>query len=95
LGACAQVVNDEVISDLAYEVPYRQGKYRLVQTKIGIKPIFGAGNTFWDKELLESVDLNGLNLAIQSEKPGEPNYDSEQKLKEIAKEQGWIIQDFS
>lgn len=79
-------------NQLVHEVPFRAGKARLVQQKIQTSPLFSAGNTFWDYELL--LSSQDLALAITSEKPGEANHGSEQKLQKIAQEKQWLRESF-
>lgn len=87
------LVKDGVLTDvLEHEVPYRAGKARLYEKIIGSKPIFAAGNTYWDKEMLQLA--TSLQLAIHSEEKGEPNYDSEQKMYRLAQTNGWLTQRF-
>lgn len=74
-------------------VPYRAGKSQLVKKLIETAPLFGVGNTYWDKELIETA--SELGLTISSENPDEVNYESEQKLRELAEQKGWLVQRFS
>lgn len=87
------LVEQGVLTDkLKHEVPYRAGKARLIEKLIGEKPLFAAGNTYWDKEMMN--ESRGLCLAIASEQEGEPNFDSEQKLQSLARSSQWLSQCF-
>lgn len=86
-------VNKGVLTDVIDGVvPYRAGKSVMVEKIIKDQPLFAAGNTYWDKELV--CTSRELGLAINSEHPGEPNYESEQKLQQLAKERQWLSQRF-
>lgn len=92
IGTNVVVENGVLTERLQNEVPYRAGKARLIEKIIGTEPLFAAGNTFWDKEMLTMA--RGLSLAICSEGQHEPNFESEQKLQNIARENGWLRQQF-
>lgn len=89
----AVTVNGGILTDqIDGVVPYRGGKTVMVDSVIKQRPLFAAGNTYWDKELICTATT--LGLSIHSEHPGEPNYDSEQKLQELAREKNWLSQRF-
>jgi hypothetical protein len=92
LGTTVEVENGVLTDRLKGVVPYRAGKARLVSEAIGCRPLLAAGNTFWDKELVDTA--TELGLTIQSDVQGGPNYDSEQKLARLAASNGWLIQRF-
>lgn len=83
--------------ELAYPVPYRHMKMELVNKIIGDPPLFAAGNTFWDKELLSMA--TEMTLSINSEDQDGPNYKAEQDLRQLAdsmagKTPQWLTQRF-
>lgn len=87
------IVKDGVLTEeLEHEVPYRAGKARLIEKLIGAQPHFVAGNTYWDKEMMQLAA--DLALAIHSEDEGEPNHESEQKLRKLAESSDWLVQRF-
>lgn len=67
---------------LAHSVPYRKAKVELIRARIGADPLFAAGNTIWDKDMLQLA--REFVLAVHSEKDGEPGFESEQKLRSFA-----------
>ncbi|MGE4231913.1 MAG: HAD family hydrolase [Bacteriovoracia bacterium] len=96
IGASVSVIDGVLTSSLEHPVPYREEKAKLIKRFIGSKNTqgnlsFGAGNTYWDKEM---VELAKMKLAVCSEHPGEPNYGSEQELQKLANSQGWLQQRF-
>jgi phosphoserine phosphatase len=92
VGSAVSVVSGKLTGDLAHEVPYRAGKFRLIERFIQTAPLFAAGNTLWDRELMSAS--KGIALAICSENESEPNYKSEQQLQDLARERGWLSQRF-
>ena len=91
-GSSVAVRNGVLTGAVDYDIPYREGKARLIASHLKDSPLFGAGNTYWDKELIQTS--TELGLAVYSEHQGEVNYESEQKLQELAKKQGWLSQRF-
>lgn len=62
LGVRSVVRNDTVTKELVYPVPQDEGKAEVIQTFIKAKPLFAAGNSRGDMEMMnESV---GLKLII-------------------------------
>jgi phosphoserine phosphatase len=86
------VVEKGRLTDKVEQVPYRAAKAKLIQSVIGQKPSFAAGNTYWDKEMM--VIATELALAIHSENKGEPNFESEQRLQKLARANKWLSQRF-
>ncbi|MEW6056907.1 MAG: haloacid dehalogenase-like hydrolase [Bdellovibrionota bacterium] len=92
IGSAVTVENGRLTDKIARRIPYRDGKALLVDEVIGTRPLFAAGNTYWDKELLFTA--TELVLAVNSESEHEVNFASEQRLKEIAVERKWLVQGF-
>lgn len=93
IGTSVDVENGVLTDRIEHGIiPYRGGKVQLMEKKIKQTPIFAGGNTYWDKEMMTTA--TELALAIHSEHRGEPNFESEQKLFEHAKSQGWLTQKF-
>jgi phosphoserine phosphatase len=92
LGSSVEVENGVLTDRIEGLVPYRASKAKLIETIIGKKPLFAAGNTFWDKEMLATA--SEMALAIASENDGEPNHGSEQKLRRHAESVKWLVQRF-
>ena len=89
----AVTVKDGVLTEkIDGVVPYQGGKTIMVDSVIKQRPLLAAGNTFWDKELV--CTATELGLTIHSEHPGEPNYESERKLQDLARERNWLSQRF-
>lgn len=89
------VVQEDVITDQCDgPITYREGKIQgLLQASSGIRPIFCAGNTMGDEQLL--LSSAGLRLAVQSKNDGGELFKTEQELQKLAKSQGWLTADFS
>lgn len=92
IGSAVTVENGVLTSTIDGVVPYRAGKTVMIESRIKGQPLLAAGNTYWDKELV--CTTKELGLAIHSEHEGEPNYESEQKLQQLAKERNWLTQRF-
>ena len=98
IAVTTKVSNGVLTDELAYPVPYRHVKMELVNKIIGEAPLFAAGNTFWDKELLSTA--TEMTLSISSEAPGGPNYKAEQDLRQLAESMAtrklpeWLAQKF-
>lgn len=92
IGTAVTVEKGVLTNTIDGVVPYRAGKTVMVESRIKDQPLFAAGNTYWDKELV--CTASELGLAINSENNGEPNFESEQKLQQLAKERGWLTQRF-
>lgn len=92
IGASVQVIGGKLTSELAHPVPYRDQKAVLIEKYIQVDPLFAAGNTYWDRELIATS--KDLKLAVWSEKQGEINYGSEQELQKLAMAQNWLQQGF-
>lgn len=92
IAASVHVQDGVLTSNLIEPFPYREGKVAQIKRHIKDTPLFGAGNTYWDKDMLSIC--KGLILGVHSEKSGEPNYDSEQKLKAWVTAAGGLTQKF-
>ncbi|MBI3543299.1 MAG: haloacid dehalogenase-like hydrolase, partial [Deltaproteobacteria bacterium] len=90
IGTSVLVKGGVLTTELEHEVPYRAGKARLIEKIIGVDPLFAAGNTYWDKEMLTLA--TELALAVHSEERGEPNHESEQRLQRLAETNKWLSQ---
>ena len=75
------VVKDGVLVSLAQTVTYREGKVEAIKELIGKKPVFVAGDSYTDWEMLAYCD--GVSLLLDRGK---------QDLVEYGKEHGWLIQ---
>ncbi len=94
------IVEGGVLTDqLVTPLPFRDGKAILIKSKIGVAPLFVAGNTIWDREMMEMA--TEMTLSISSESVESTNFESEQKLLEFAQEKNkankkipWLVQKF-
>ena len=75
------VVKDGVLVSLAETVTYREGKVEAIKKFIGKMPVFVAGDSYTDWEMLDYCD--GVSLLLDRGK---------QDLVEYGKEHGWLIQ---
>ena len=85
-------LNNGILTNRIEQLPFRETKVNYMQKIIGESPLFAAGNTFWDKDMLYTA--TELVLAVCSEDSTGPNFESEQKLKELAIKENWLIQKF-
>lgn len=72
------------------------GKPRLIQSVIGKKPVFAAGNSNGDQHMLQYTALSGgmSVLVHHTDEEREFAYDSHtEKVMPLAKEEGWIVVD--
>lgn len=93
IGFAAEVDMKGCLTDkLIQPLPYRAGKAEAIKKRIGVMPLFAAGNTRWDQEMLALS--TELCLAVSSEKKGEPNFESEQELLKMAQAKKWLVQEF-
>ncbi len=99
IGVSAIVAEGVLTEQLVTPLPYRDGKAKQIASRIGVAPLFAAGNTYWDKEMLETA--TEMALCISSEGIDGHNYDSESKLKALATEKNssgsktlWLAQRF-
>lgn len=92
LGSAVKVQQGILTASIERKIPYRETKKQLIEEVIKVQPLFAAGNTYWDKEMLETAQLGAL--AICSEKPGEVNYEAEQKLQNLAQTRNWLRHSF-
>lgn len=74
-------------------ITYKNGKVAaLLQASQGESPLLACGNTTGDLPLLESA--RGIRMAVGSQPPGTPLFNSENELRTIAVQQGWYTHDF-
>ncbi len=82
VGVSVEVVNGILTDKIVTPISYREGKVEVIKKRIGIEPLLVAGNTLWDKDMLEMA--TEVSLVIHSEKEDEPNYQSEKELADYA-----------
>lgn len=62
LGADFKVDRNERISSLASEIPYANGKVKILKQKVKGRPIITGGDGLWDNYLLEYTEPIGIRL---------------------------------
>jgi phosphoserine phosphatase len=77
------VVTDEIVPP----VPQDHGKKEAIETFIQDRPLFVAGNSRGDKEMIEHS--RGLRMIVNPDEHIAP--DQKQSIADYAKEQGWLI----
>ena len=83
-------IHDDIISDQqGGPITYREGKVTALLEKTGnIKPFFSSGNTMGDISLLESATHH--RVVVRSADQDNSNFDSEEKVSQIAKDNNWF-----
>ena len=88
IGVETKVVNSQITHELIEPAPIEADKTLSLKKLVGnVRPIFAAGNTLSDIELLKSAFIR---LTVASAVKGSKNYTSEQKLLTIAKKKNWF-----
>lgn len=67
---------------------YREGKALRIVEETGVKPYFCSGNTEGDLELLKCA--TDVRFVVGNTVPGHGNFDTEQKMIRLAREQNWF-----
>tara|TARA_B100001248_G_scaffold262716_1_gene261409 strand:- start:5362 stop:6108 length:747 start_codon:yes stop_codon:yes gene_type:complete len=93
LGVQTSIDNGLITSEQKGPITYREGKAKaFFYESQGESPIFVAGNTLGDYDLLETS--KGLRLCLQSAAEGSELRKSEEELKQKAIEKGWLCHEF-
>lgn len=79
----AGIITDEIV----HPVPQDHGKKEAIETFIQDRPLFVAGNSRGDKEMIEYS--RGLRMIVNPDEHIAP--DQKQSIADYAKDQGWLI----
>ena len=86
--------DDKVTKDQEGPITWRHGKVEGVNSLTsGVAPIFCAGNTVGDKDLLEYS--TGVRLALQTQTEKNALFAEEEPLRKFAEEHGWLTHHFA
>ena len=89
IGVETKIKNGVITDELNLPAPVGPDKVGAFQKRTkNTSPIFASGNTLADQDLLESA--THLRLVISTATRRERNYESEQKLLELAKNKKWF-----
>lgn len=92
LGVRTHIRKGRISQEQDGPITWREGKADALLTQKGSRPVFCAGNTTGDLQLLELSQTTPL--AIHSHKVPSALREDEQQLQVIAKERGWHIHEF-
>ncbi len=91
IGVKSIVHHGKMTDRIVQPVPQDEGKMEAIETFIGVRPLFAAGNSRGDREMIESS--RGLHLIIN---PDEHIPDGEtESVADYAKRAGWLIERIS
>ncbi|NCN40103.1 haloacid dehalogenase-like hydrolase [bacterium] len=67
---------------------YKAGKAKRIVDETGIQPYFCSGNTEGDYDLLMSASK--IRFVVSNTEKGQENFETEQKMIELARKEGWF-----
>ena len=89
LGAETALSGGKITDQILEPFPFGDGKERaLLKATGGCPPVFASGNTKNDIHLLK---MAVVRLVVQSAKKEDENFESEQKMAQFARENGWLV----
>ncbi len=93
LGVATTIENGLITTQQAGTITYREGKIQaLLEKTKGLKPFLSCGNTMGDIALLENSTQ--LSLAVGTAINGQELFETEEKLREQARQKNWLIHQF-
>jgi phosphoserine phosphatase len=93
VGVKTKIENNIITDTQDGEITFREGKLKaLLKETGGIKPFLCSGNSTGDLHLLEGA--TGIRLAVGAAGPKHELYKTENELREIASQRGWLTHQF-
>lgn len=93
LGVATTIENGLITTQQDGTITYREGKIQaLLEKTKGLKPFLSCGNTMGDIALLENSTQ--LSLAVGTAVTGQELFETEEKLREQARQMNWLIHQF-